>query len=324
MRKFKIIPIFWLLVTIVFSVQISKAQNLEFNTDGLYNAELLDNIYRGHLENVRLDRDDLEFFQIYAKYLRVYGERCDKFLPANKRMIMDDECAKERIEYNGYGAEINRYCIQWRKVESGIYARPDLYAAHLELETFLGVNALRDLTSMMNENNAIGNSVDKIHKAKALLYDMSKILTLNRCDSPGLRRFEENLKAFALNSSPVRMQGESKYVVMKKSGGPAGPQNFTRLIDDLVTDQARTWAFNRYKRGSISNVSVISSDDQGRPVALKADYRYTGFGGDSVGWVKISFSNGLPNGIYFFDFPNNRKSPSSTIVASYAQSEYRN
>ena len=59
-------------------------------------------------------------------------------------------------------------------------------------------------------------------------------------------------------------------------------------------------------------------------MVLKADYRYTGFGGDIGAWVKISFSNGLSNGIYFFDFPNNRKSPSSTIVASYAQSEYRN
>ncbi len=69
---------------------------------------------------------------------------------------------------------------------------------------------------------------------------MSQILILNRCDSPGLIRFEENLKAFALNNSPIRMKGESKYVTMKKSGGPTGPQDFTRLIDDLVTDQAIT------------------------------------------------------------------------------------
>ena len=59
-----------------------------------------------------------------------------------------------------------------------------------------------------------------------------------------------------------------------------------------------------------------------RPLALKADYRYKGFAGDSGGWGKITFSNGLPNEIYFSDFPNNRKSPSSTILASYAQGDY--
>lgn len=177
---------------------------------------------------------------------------------------------------------------------------------------------------MMNDQNAFGNSVDNIHKTKALLYDMSQILKLNPCDSPGLRRFEENLKAFALSSSPVRMEVESKYTVMKKSGGPTGIQDFSRLIDDLVADQSRTWAFNRYRPGSVSGVNILSTDQQGRPTVMKADYQYSGFGGESPGWVKITFSNGLPDGTYFFDFPNNRKSPSTSIVASYAQGEYGN
>ncbi|MFD1096517.1 hypothetical protein [Salegentibacter chungangensis] len=322
MKRLILKPIIWIVVISAFSIKTINSQNLEFNTDGLYNAELLDNIFRGHFENIQLNRDDTEFFQLYAKYLRVYGERCDKYLPTDKEMIMDDVCDMWKVQYNGYGVEINRYCVQWNKEPSNIYARRDLYEAQLELESFLGVNFLRELSSTMNDQNAIGNSVDKLHKAKALLYDMSRILSINPCDSPGLRRFEENLKAFALNMPSIRMAGESKYTAMKKSGGPTGPQDFNRLIDDLVTDQARTWAFNRYRQGSINGVSILSEDNQGRPLAIKADYRYSGFGGDSGGWVKITFSNGLPNGIYFFDFPNNRKSPSSSIVASYAQGEY--
>jgi hypothetical protein len=302
----------------------TTAQNLELNTNGLYNAELLDNIFRGHFENVDIKRDDSDFFQIYANYLRNYGKRCDDALPSSKVMIMDDVCNKWRVEYNGYGAEINRYCIRYIKEPSGFYARKDLYEAQLELEKFLGINYLGELVSEMNTGNAIGFSVDKIHKSKALLYDMSHILNINSCDSPAIRRLEENLTAFALNEKPIVMAEESKYTAMKKTGGPTGSHDYTKLIDDLVSDQSRTWAFNRYQRGSISGLNILSNDNQGRPTAIKANYLYKGFGGDSRGWVKITFSNGLPNGIYFFDFPNNRKTPSSTIVASYAEGEYGN
>ena len=117
----------------------TTAQDLELNTNGLYNAELLDNIFRGHFENVDIKRDDSDFFQIYANYLRNYGKRCDDALPSSKVMIMDDVCNKWRVEYNGYGAEINRYCIRYIKEPSGFYARKDLYEAQLELEKFLKV-----------------------------------------------------------------------------------------------------------------------------------------------------------------------------------------
>lgn len=310
-------------ISVLFSTT-TEAQNVTFNTDGLYNAELLDNIYRGHFENLKVNREDTDFFLIYAKYLRSYGERCDAYLPPDKEMIMDDFCDLWDVTYTN-GIETNRNCIRYVKVASNIYARRDLYEAQLELERFLELNFLRELGTMMNtQQDAIGNSVDKIHKMKALVHDMAEIFKLNPCDSPALRRFEDNLKAFALNDTPVRMEGESKYTAMKKSGGPTGSQNFTKLIDDLVADQSRTWAFNRYRPGSVSGVNILATDAQGRPTEMKADYIYSGFGGDSPGWVKITFSNGLPDGIYFFDFPTNRKSPSTSIVASYAEGGYGN
>lgn len=79
---------------------------------------------------------------------------------------------------------------------------------------------------------------------------------------------------------------------------------------------------NRYKRGSISGVYILSTDSQGRPATIKANYLFSGFGGNKEGWVKIIFSNGLPDCIYFWDFPNNCKTPGSSIVASYAQGSY--
>lgn len=152
---------------------------------------------------------------------------------------------------------------------------------------------------MLTDQNAIGNSVDMVHKAKALMYDMAQIFSLNSCNSSGIRRFEENMKLFALNKPSIRMKGVSKYTAMKRSGGPTGQQNFSKLIDDLVADQAKTWMLNRYIQGSISGVNFLREDSQGRPTALKANYQFSGFSGNSKGWVKITFDNGLPNGFLF-------------------------
>jgi hypothetical protein len=191
----------------------------------------------------------------------------------------------------------------------------------MEVESIQRAKGLQTVMSMILDPNAMGNSVDMIHKSKGLQNDMIQLFILNQCDSAGLRRFEENLALFAQKKNGIRMQATSKYETMKTDGGPTGTQNFNRLIDDLVANQAKTWAFNRYNAGSISGVSVLSKDGQGRPTALKANYSYTGFA-SSQGWVKITFANGLPDCMYFFDFPANCKSPNSSIVASYAQGAY--
>ncbi|MFV8838596.1 hypothetical protein [Salinimicrobium soli] len=300
----------------------NTSQSLEFNTDGLYYAEFLDYIFRGHFENIQLTREEMEFITIFDAYLRTYGKDCKKYLPANSVPIMNLECAVETVTRNGYGIETNRYCSEYRTVPSGLYARPELYSAKVQVEKLQSGDALRTAVNMMTNPNAFGNSVDMIHKINGLQNDLLQIFQLNSCNSEGVRRFEENLRLFALNKPSIRMKEESKYAKMKNTGGPSGTQNFSKLIDDLVINQSRTWAFNRYIPGSISDVSVLSEDDKGRPAVIKANYTYNGFSGRSNGWVKITFKNGLPDCLYFFDFPNNCKGPSSSIVASYAQGRY--
>lgn len=324
MKYFQIILLILLLS--FFSSKVAQAQDLEFNTDGLYNAEFFDYLFRGYFENVEMDREDLEFVSIFNQYLRAYGGRCDAYLPADKVPIMNTVCDDEEtvITRNIYGHELSRTtnCIRWKKEKSNLNARPDLYAAYEEVERIHDINALRHALEMLTDPNSLGTAVDMAHKAKALLFDLRRIFELNACDSPGIRRFEENLKRFALNRPAIRMKGESKYATMKKTGGPTGEQDFERLIDHLVADQSKTWMFNRYIQGSISGVTLLGDDSQGRPTELKANYQYSGFSGNSKGWVKVTFRNGLPSGIYFFDFPNKRKEPSTSIVASYAQGEY--
>jgi len=299
------------------------SQSMKFNTDGLYYAEFYDYIFRGHFENIEIKHEDIGFLTIFEQYLRAFGKQCPSYLPANKVKIMEQECAKEQVTTNGYGIETSRVCIEWRWVWSGLYARPDLYKAKMEVEGIQRAKGLQTVMTMITDPNAMGNSVDIMHKIKGLQNDMAQIFKLNSCNSPGIKRFEENLKLFALNKPGIRMKGTSKYAAMKKSGGPTGSQNFNKLVDDLVANQARTWSFNRYTAGSISGIRILSKDNEGRPTALQANYMFSGFSKNGKGWVKVSFKNGLPDCIYFFDFPNNCKTPSSSILASYAQGNYR-
>ncbi len=327
----KVLSLVWVLgITTSFSpvpesnpeIKAIEAQSLAFNTDGLFNAEFFDYIFRGQFENVQMKRMDTQFLMIFEQYLRTFGRQCPASLPSSKVEIMNWVCATEEVTTNGYGIETSRVCIEWTKVGSGLYARRDLYEAKLRVESIQSADAFRNTLAMLADPNAMGNSVDMIHKANGVKNDMAQLFNLNNCNNPGVRRFEENLKRFALNQQAIRMQGTSKYTAMKESGGPTGAQNLSKLVDDLVANHSKTWAFNRYVSGSISGLSIQSTDNQGRPRDLKANYRYKGFSGSSAGWVRVTFTDGLPKCIYFFDFPNNCKTPNSSIVASYAQGKY--
>ncbi|MGB5929037.1 MAG: hypothetical protein WBH03_12745 [Cyclobacteriaceae bacterium] len=207
----------------LFSFTSTKAQSSsEFNTEGLYNAELFDYIYRGHFDNVEISREDVFFISTLNQYLKAYGRQCAGSLPADKVKIMESVCATERVTKNGYGVEISRYCVEYRDQWTGLYARPDMYNAKRSLEKFLIANGLQNIIQAISDPNYMGNSVDMAHKAKGLRMDLSRIFELNPCNSKALRQFEENLKRFALNNSPIKMEGKSKYAAMKESGGPTG------------------------------------------------------------------------------------------------------
>lgn len=299
------------------------SQTTQLNTDGLYFAEFYDYIFRGHFENVEITPEDQMFLVIFGAYLKSFSLNCGEYLPEDKVDIMDVECATESVTRNGFGMETNRTCIEWRTVRTGLYAKPELYQAQLYAANRESSNALGIALQMMADPNAVGNSVDLIHKVNGLKNDMQKFLRMNPCNSPGIKQFEENLKLFALGKPSIRMKEESKYAVMKKTGGPTGTQDLEKLVDDLVIDQSKTWAFNRYIPGSINGLSVLASDPEGRPRELKANYSYNGFSGKSGGWVRVTFTNGLPECIYFFDYPYNCKQPNSSILASYSNGDYK-
>ncbi|WP_299553972.1 hypothetical protein [Seonamhaeicola sp.] len=324
---FKLILLFFITSSFVITdgrTSIRQSQALEFKTDGLYYAEFYDFIFRGHFENVKVKRENVEFLSIFEQYLRAFGRQCDQYLPEDKVEIMDLVCAREEVEKNIYGDVLSRVCVKWVWQGSNLFARPDLYNAKSAVERLQSGDALQKAFAEMADPNAIGNSMDRVHKLNGLKNDMAQIFVLNSCNSPGVRRFEENLKRYALNKPGIRMKGASKYTTMKTTGGPTGAQNLNKLFDDLVANQAKTWAMNRYVPRSISKLTVLRKDTQGRPLIAKANYTYQFFGKAGQGWVQISFENGLPKCLYFHDFPQNCKTPGSSIVAAYAQGAYAN
>ncbi|MHA7056481.1 hypothetical protein ACWGOQ_0004635 [Aquimarina sp. M1] len=296
--------------------------SMQFKTLGLNNASFFDYIYRGHFENIELDVNDSHFLMILSGYLNTFGSLCPDQLPEDKVEIMTEECSRENVTTNGYGVEVNRYCIAWRTVGTGIFADPKLYSAKMRLVAQQDQNALRTVIDMYTNPNALGNSVDQIHKAKALQSDMSNFFRFNACDSKSVAQFATNLLAFANQKQPVRLKGMSMYEKIKILGGPAGDQNYTKLLNDIVSNQSRTWAMNKYTTNSISNVREFKSADQTQIVTLKANYSFSSLLGKQTGGVVVKFKNGLPDCIYFSDYPEACKKPNSSLVAKYVMGKY--
>ena len=328
-RYIKILLLFLLVTSfssltknIVLADQNSQDNLNPLVTDGLYYAEFYDLIYRGHFEHIKMTRKDQEFLAIFGKYLRSYGTKCSQYLPKDKVEILELECVKERVTTNVYGAEINRYCVEWKWDGTGIYARKDLYNAKEKLLNMESDETLASALGKLNDPNLLGNSVDALHKANGLNDDMRKFFSLNSCNSEAVKQFEENLKRFALNETSIRIDKASKYVEMKKGGGPTGAQNFEKLLNDFIQNQSKTWSFNRYVINSISSLVINTKDEKERPREISASYSYSGFGGQKKGSVRVTFINGLPDCIYFFDFPQNCKTPNSSLLNSYAKGNY--
>lgn len=88
----------------------------------------------------------------------------------------------------------------------------------------------------------------------------------------------------------------------------------TSAMDEIVATDARGWVFNRYDRGSMRNVAVVSKS--GDAVVIRGDYT---FNRGKPGWVKVSFNGERVLCLEFWDFKGNCRplgqSPSQKIAA---------
>ena len=290
-----------------------------FSAKGLHYEKLLVNIFRGDFVNISFDRDETTFVLLLNQYIDAYAIHCASSLPANKVELMRAECVRESVTTNGYGMEISRTCIEWVHVGRGLYATPEMRNAKKVIERLQTGDAFRNMYKMISQKNPIGETLNLVEKVNTIKTDMASLLRMNGCKSAGLMRFQENLRLFALNKQPIRLDGTTaNKTIASKS------QNFGKLAEDLVYLHSKKWVMNRYQRGSISNANITSRDNQNRPTEMSAKYIFQGFGGRSTGSVRITFNDGLPECLYFYDFPTTCRTADRRIVAEFANGGYQN
>jgi hypothetical protein len=298
-----------------------------FSVKGLNFETELTGLYLGDFAHARLGRDSMEFDLLFGNYLTAFARRCSAYLPANKVEMTRTECAREQYSVNRYGVRTGAStCVQYRQVGTGLYADPDLYAAQQQLDAEIARGMMRDAFRGTANSNPMGPAMRTMDAATSVGRDMDSLLEKNSCTSPGLRRFQDNMLRFALGQPPLRLAGGETLASIapaKSPGAPFKDSNYTRLLDDLIAENAQGWMMNRYVRGSASGVTVSSRDALGRPSKIVGNYVFEGSKGRSKGSVTVQFGDGLPQCMFFFDFPTTCRAPSRRVITTYENGRYQ-
>lgn len=294
-----------------------------FSASGLELETSLVAIFHGDFLHVELNREDMLFSTLFQQYLEAYSSTCGASLPANKVEMTRQRCVREQVTRNGYGVEISRTCIEYVDEGTGFYARPEMLAAKGEIDRLMAADSLRNTWGMIaqiTQSSSMAGMTKLVADAQSVASDVHALVRQNECKGPGLARFEENLRRFAWNERPIRLEGNDG----KPGTEPLAPAalaarlDYSALVADLIADQAQGWVLNRFVRGSVREVSVTSRDAAGAPSRLSAVYTYDGFSNRSRGSVTVHLTDGLPSCLYFADAPNVCRSPNRKIVARHA------
>jgi len=302
--------------------EVINRDSVTFSATGLYNEKIIMDFFSGNFLDIPFDRDAAIFYSLYEAYLNAFAESCGTFLPANKVEMTTERCASETLIKNDYGEVMRRECEYYEAVGTGLYADSAMYEGLLALKNIQNADAVRNIFGMFTGDQTLSRTANMIGMVRAVIHDMGTLVTMNGCGSTGLKIFEENLRRFALNRQPAQLQSEGQESSLLTNGSFTD-QNYASLLDDLISKQSQSWVINRYIPGRVSNVSVISRDVLGRPSSLKANYLFYGFGGESTGSITLTFVDGLPECLYFFDFPTTCRTPDRRIVADYARRAYQ-
>ena len=97
--------------------------------------------------------------------------------------------------------------------------------------------------------------------------------------------------------------------------------DLVQRMDLVVATDAQSWVWNRYDRGSMSNVQILSIN--GHSGVIYGEYTYNG---GNQGWVKVKLTNGELECMEFWDFSGQCRplgqSPSHGVVAGFAQAMF--
>ena len=295
------------------------------SVQGLTHAKALTGLYLGDFGNLPFNRDDTLFQALFEEYLQSFAQECTADLPADKVEMTKAVCDQERYLVNRYGARVGpSSCSHYREEGTGLYADPALYAAKTKLDAIVASNALHEALRYMSQakGDPAGPAMNILNQIQTAKADTQQLLKLNGCNSSGLKRFQHNLMLFALGKRPVPLSaGGATTGVEPVSPVGGNRQNYKKLLEDLIESQSKTWLFNHYVHGSMSDVSILTVDSAGHPTKVVGHYL---FNGTSPGSVTVEFSDGLPECMYFFDLPGTCRTPDHHVVAAFANGSYQN
>jgi len=279
-------------------------------------------LYLGDFANARLEPEGNKYAFLLSDFIDAYSKKCDAQLPADKVALTRDRCVQETVTRNGFGVETNRYCSQTVTEETGFYADPDLLRLSKALEQKMSREILGSI--IPQQGTDAGSTARRMTDiALAGKGDMAALLSQNSCTSQALKRFQANLERFGANQAPLRLANGATLASVRGGDAAYVPSDYGRLIDALITKNSQGWAFNRYQRGSVSGVSIAGADATGRPGAISARYRFNQLGQPANGSVRVTFQDGRPACLFFFDAPQTCRIPSPGIVTAYEKGEFR-
>ncbi len=319
---------FFLLLCIVFSCCVFSQTNSliapKLNTSGLANEKFIRSIFTGDFATIDFDRDEPGFSLILDAYIDAYWNKCGTSLPDDKVEITYQKCGRwvEHTTTGYFGTTVTKDCLDWDTIYTKVYTSPAMYEAKTTVDALQSTDYFRNMFRIIKQDNpteVIGNYVQQ---AIILKLDMSSFFSMNDCKSAGMKRFEQNLYAFAMNKLPIVLEGSQipradPNVLLKD-------QDFSKLIDDLIYHQSKTWVINKYVPKSVTEENIVLKDGEGRPAKITANYEYMLGRQEIDGSVTLTFIDGLPNCLYFSDNPITCRTASRKIVLNYAMGKYVN
>jgi hypothetical protein len=290
-------------------------------TEDLNYGDDVRRIYAGDFEHVSIKPDGVEFGMLVGAYMKQYSLSCDRYLPKNKVEIMTQECAEERVVTNGYGV-VSKNCIEYRTVGTGRYADPQVYSLQKKADAEMAAGMMGDLVGALKNNSGDPGGMKRMTDvATYVSEDMQQFLKENACDSAAVMRFQANMLRFGENKEPIKMAGGAEAIAAASASGLTKGQSYQRLLDDLIVEESRAWAMNRYEAGSV-RVNGVNRTPDGQPTEITGGYSYNMLGQDAVGYLRLTFRDGVPECMYFSDFPGTCRTPSPRVIAAYNRDRY--
>lgn len=301
------------------SARTTELARADLVASGLANAALFQRLFAGEMETTGMTRGDLGFAAMLNQYIEACAVRCESSLPPDRVELTRSECVTERVTRNGYGAEIDRTCIESVDVGRGVYADPRVLAVQRSRDREFAVSTVQSVLGMVTSGEARGTMLQAVAEGTSFRKDWLALLEANGCTSPAVKRVEENLLRFARGEEAIRLPGAAAVALADQ---PFRESNYQQLAESLIALDATTWMFNRFVSGSVSDVEVGSRDAQGHPVRVTGRYRYSALGTPTAGQFSISFAAGAPSCVTFTDAPEMCRPVSRGAALEYRSGRY--